>query len=160
MTNFAHQQKFPTRTLATILNSSSSLCSSKYMKTRSRQRSLSLSTLVLQYSRSSILRSHPPSSLDQRRALSHEELVSCKYLSDQSNPIRSAPVDDSMFTSGCSLAMDLSRSFDLKNYISSSSSSSSSSSTSLNTNDNNDPTGKQLSIKLNRLKWKLRINKG
>lgn len=151
VTNFAHQQKFPSRTLTTILNSSSSICSSRYIRTRPHQRSMSLSTIVLNYSKSSLLRAHP-STLDHRRALSYEELLSLNYSSNPST-IYPAVVDDSMIASGCSLAMDLSRSFDLKHY------SSSSSSSTIDTDDD-DPTGEQLNVKLNRLKWKLRINKG
>ena len=162
VTNFAHQQKLTTQTLPTIVNSTCSIASSKYSRTRQNhptqqhQRSMSLSSIVLQYSRSSVCR-HPssllkPQSIHQRRALSFEELVSKADLLKSRRLSFNRP-DDSVLASGCSLAMDLSRSFDLKKYQSSSSSSSSST---INTDDGQ-PDSKS-DERIPQLKWTLRIN--
>lgn len=165
VTNFAHQQNLTVRTLPPVLSSTSSITSSKYTKNRqsnhprSHQRSMSLSTIVFHYSKSTLLRhqpvllseeKYPPPPLPQqhRRALSYEELFSSeKFNSNFSNHRQ----DHSVLTSGCSLAMDLSQSFDRNN-----ASLSSSSSSTINTDDDdNDPMGS----KIKQFKWKLRINK-
>ncbi|CAF3631034.1 unnamed protein product, partial [Rotaria sp. Silwood2] len=82
VTNFAHQQKLITQTLPAILNSTSS----KYTKNRQlnpsqhHQRSMSLSTIVLHYSKSSLRRYQSPlinqQTINRRRAFSYEELFS------------------------------------------------------------------------------------
>ena len=148
VTNFAHQQKLTTRTLPPILNSSSSISSSKYTKNRqlNSSRSMSLSTIVLHYSKSSLIRHQRTP--NHRRAFSYEELFSSNNNNNNNQLIQSK--DDSMIVSGCSLAMDLSRSFDQKNYQSSSSST-------INTDDDND--NNQEVNKIKQFKWKLRINK-
>ena len=159
VTNFAHQQKLiTTRTLPTIVNSTSSIASSKYTRARpsnpthQHQRSMSLSSIALHYSRSSLCRQHSsllkPQSIHQRRALSFEELVSKADLLKASRLSFNRP-DDSVLASGCSLAMDLSRSFDLKKNQSSSSST-------INTDDEQ-PNSKS-DHRIRQLKWKLRIN--
>jgi hypothetical protein len=160
--NFAHQQKLTIRTLPPILNSSSSISSSKYTKNhqlnipQNNQRSMSLSSIVLNYSKSSLLRYHPPLLTEQksnhRRALSYEELFSSNKINSNLSISRQ---DDSVNASGCSLAMDIDR----KN--SPSSSSSSSSSSTINTDDENDDKQESIKIdkKIKQFKWKLRINK-
>lgn len=114
---------------------------------------MSLSTIVLHYSKSSLFRQNPPSLSNQqtsyhRRALSYEEIFSLnKY--NQRNTLLNSQQDESMIASGCSLAMDLSKSFDQKH---------SSSSSTINTDDENDDnTNNEKKIK--QFKWKLRINK-
>lgn len=160
--NFAHQQKLTVRTLPPVLSSSSSISSSKYTKNRqlnlpqNYQRSMSLSTIVLHYSRSTLLRHHSPLLNEQksnhRRALSHEELYSSNKIHSHLPLLQQ---DDSIIVSGCSLAMDLSRSFDRKN-----SQSSSSSSSTINTdNENEDKQEIKMDKKIKQFKWKLRINK-
>lgn len=147
--NFAHQQTLTTRTLLPILSSSSSLCSSKYIKNHSinvsssnRQRSLSLSTIVFQYSKTNLSRIQTTIISNHRRALSYDDLLlSTKY------PNLPLKYDESLLASGCSLAMDLSRSFDKKN------STSTSSSSTLDIDD------EQPDSRIKQFKWKLRINK-
>ena len=109
-----------THTLPSTLNSSSSISSSKYIKNRlinpsqSRQRSMSLSTIVLHYSKSSSLH-HRRSSISQqtpsrRRAYSDERLFSSSD-NDINNCFSNYQRDDSMVEFGCSLAMDISTGF-------------------------------------------------
>lgn len=155
--NFAHQQKLTIRTLAPVLSSSSSISSSKYTKNRQLnssqryQRSMSLSTIVLQYSKSSLFRHQPPLLNQQksyhRRALSYEELFSSNKLN--LNNLLINQQDESMIASGCSLAMDLSKSFDQKY---------SSSSSTINTDDDENNNNNN-ETKIKQFKWKLRINK-
>lgn len=107
------------------------------------QRSMSLSTIVFHYSKSSLFRQHPPllseENSPQRRALSYEQLFS----SDKFNP----RPDPSILASGCSLAMNFS------NRENPSVSSVSSSSSTIHTDDES-PEKKPKPFK-----WKLRINK-
>ena len=165
--NFAHQQKLTIRTLPPVLSSTSSISSTKYTKHRQSnppqnyQRSMSLSTIVLHYSKSTLLRHHPPLLTERkshhRRALSYEELFSSNK-NNSNLPI--GQQDDSVIASGCSLAMDVSRNNDRKNSQLSSSSSSSSSTINTDDDENED---KQETIKIDKkikqFKWKLRINK-
>jgi hypothetical protein len=117
---------------------------------------MSLSTIVLNYSKSSLFRHHPPllnqQTSNHRRALSYEELFSSNKI--HQNNILNPRQDESMIASGCSLAMDLSKSFDQKLSLPSSSSSSSSTTT-INT-DEDENIQKN---KIKQFKWKLRINK-
>jgi hypothetical protein len=159
--NFAHQQNLTIRTLQPILSSSSSITSSKYTKNRHlnhsqhHQRSMSLSTIVLHYSKPSLFRHRPPllinhQTSNHRRALSYEELFSSNKINNDNNNLLIPKQDDSMIASGCSLAMDLSKSFDQKN-----SHLSSSSSTTINTDEDEN----NHDNKIKQFKWKLRINK-
>lgn len=159
--NFAHQQKLTTRTLPPILCSSSSISSSKYTKNRQGnpsqhyQRSMSLSTIVLHYSKSSLFRHHSPllnqRTSNHRRALSYEELFSSNKTN---NNLLIPRQEESMIVSGCSLAMDLSKSFDQKN------SQLSSSSSTINTDDDDENNQEnKIDKKIKQFKWKLRINK-
>ena len=168
VTNFAHQQNLTVRTLPPVLSSTLSITSSKYTKHRpcnrrqSHQRSMSLSTIVFHYSKSTLLRHQPPppssSSLaaallssqgigrQHRRALSFEQLFSSeKFNSNLSNDRQ----DHSVLASGCSLAMDLTRCFDRENV-----SLSSSSSSTINTDDDE----QSIENKRKPFKWKLRIS--
>lgn len=108
---------------------------------------MSLSTIVFHYSKSSLLRQHPPllseKKSPQRRALSYEQLFST---TEKFNP-RS---DQSVLASGCSLAMDFSRNFDREN----ASLSSASSSSTIHTDEESTEEKKN-----KQFKWKLRINK-
>jgi len=114
---------------------------------------MSLSTIVLHYSKSTLLRHQTPllnqQKSNHRRALSYEELFSSNK--NNYNNISNPQQDESMIASGCSLAMDVPKSFDQK----SSSSSSSSSTTTINT-DEDENIQKN---KIKQFKWKLRINK-
>ena len=151
--NFAHQQTLTTRTLLPILSSSSSLLSTKYIKNRSlnissnRQRSLSLSTIVFHYSKANLSRLQTTIRSNHRRALSYDDLMF-------STKNQSSKHDESLLTSGCSLAMDLSRSFDRKN---------SQSSSTLDTDDDDDDDDEReqihLDSRIKQFKWKLRISK-
>ncbi|UJR26307.1 hypothetical protein I4U23_007645 [Adineta vaga] len=160
VTTFAHQQKLTIRTLPPILTStSSSSSSSKYIKknqlipSHNHRRSLSLSTIVLQYSKPSLFRHHTslkhPRRPYHRRAHSHEEFITLEKTTDLSKH----PKDDSMIASGCSLAMDLSKSFDKKNYQSSSSSSSE------NSDEDEDHSRDKFDNQVKQFKWKLKISK-
>ncbi|CAF1150229.1 unnamed protein product [Adineta steineri] len=162
VTTFAHQQKLTQRVLPPVLTASASVSSSKYLKnrklnpTQNHGRSLSLSTLVLQYSKPSILRHH--SSIkhqrksNNRRALSHEEIF---Y--PNNNRLARRGEDDSILASGCSLAMDLSKSFDKNNHHLSSSSSSSTST--VNSDDYGNNPEDKLDNHIKQFKWKLKISK-
>ncbi|CAF1001117.1 unnamed protein product [Rotaria sordida] len=164
VTNFAHQKQLITQTLPTILNSSSS----KYTKNRQvnssqhHQRSMSLSTIVLHCSKSSLRRYHSPiinqQTTNRRRAFSYEELFSLNKNKTTNYISSNNEQDESMIISGCSLAMDLSRSFDRKN-SQSSSSSASSSSTTINIDDIENDQKEKIDNKIKHFKWKLRINK-
>jgi hypothetical protein len=138
--------------LPPILNSSSSISSSRYIKNRhsnprqNHQRSLSLSAIVLHCSRSSLFRHHPSLKhqhiSNHRRALSYEELFSSYKNTTPSNYRR----DNSTIASGCSLAMDLSKSFEQKNDHSSSS-----------TTDTDED--EKIDNRIKQFKWKLKISK-
>ena len=116
---------------------------------------MSLSTIVLHYSKSTLLRRHPPllnaQKINHRRALSYDELVSANKLNQ--NLVIPRP-EESMIASGCSLAMDFSRSFDQKH------SRSSSSSSTINSDEEADEKeGSKMEKRIKQFKWKLRINK-
>ncbi|CAF1528654.1 unnamed protein product [Rotaria magnacalcarata] len=161
VTNFAHQRKSINRTLPSLTYSSAS----KYLKyhqsnpSQRYQRSMSLTTVGFNHSKSSLRHHHSlllkPPATNHRRALSYEELFS-------SNPnkhniyLDSQRPDESMIESGCSLAMDLSRSSDRKQ---SESESSSSSTATINTDDVENNQKEKNENKVKQFKWKLRINK-
>ena len=118
---------------------------------------MSLSTIVLHYSKSTLLRRHPPllnaQKINHRRALSYDELVSANKI----NQNLSVPQpEESMVASGCSLAMDFSRSFDRKH---SQSSSSSSTINSDEEEEEGEKEGSKMEKRIKQFKWKLRINK-
>jgi hypothetical protein len=157
VTTFAHQQKLTARPLPPILNSSSSRYSKKrnLNPSQNRQRSLSLSTIVLHCSKSSLFHHHHHhhSSLkrrhtsNHRRAHSYEELFSSNK---NTNPLSIHRQDESTIASGCSLAMDLTNSFDEKNYCSSST---------INTDEDENDQEENIDHRIKQFKWKLKISK-
>ncbi|CAF0816496.1 unnamed protein product [Adineta ricciae] len=160
VTTFAHQQKFVLRTLPSKLTPTASNLSAKYVKKRQsnpsykHQRSLSSSSIVFQCSKPSLFRHHTSLKhsrrANHRRAHSHEGL----FTQDQTIDLSVHPKDDSMVKSGCSLAMDLSKSFDKHNHALSSSSSSSST-----VNSDEDKSPEKIDNSIKQFKWKLKINK-
>lgn len=147
--------------------------STKYVKNRylnppqRYQRSMSLSTIVSDCSKPPDRpehHHHPRQSLlknvqvsKHRRAHSYEELFSSNK--NNVNVTNYVP-DESMVESGCSLAMDLSRSLDRKISESLSLTTSSSSSTAtINTDETENTTKEKTDNKHKQFKWKLRISK-
>ncbi|CAF1150370.1 unnamed protein product [Adineta ricciae] len=157
VTTFAHQQKFVLRTLPSKLTPTASNLSAKYVKKRQsnpsykHQRSLSSSSIVFQCSKPSLFRHHTSLKhsrrANHRRAHSHEEL----FTQDQTTDLSVHPKDDSMVESGCSLAIDLSKSFDKHNHALSSSSST--------VNSDEDKSPEKIDNSIKQFKWKLKINK-
>lgn len=142
VTNFVHQQNL-NRTVPIVQHSKSSISATKFSKFRPNERaersrrSVSMSNIV--FERSRFYSNHR-----RRSSFDHQSLKSVSHqdLSEQ-NSIGETN-DQSFITSGCSLAMDFSRSFALEN------SSSSSSSSSIETDEENETN--------HQFKWKLRIN--